>query len=42
MNGDPAAHLPEKARGVLGAITPDIVARMKEYIRLILSRFDKR
>lgn len=38
-NGDPAEHLPDQARGVLGKPTPDVVARMRDYIRLILSRF---
>jgi mannose-6-phosphate isomerase-like protein (cupin superfamily) len=41
VNGDPAAHLPEHARGVLGKPTPDVIARMRDYIRLILTRAAK-
>ena len=28
-DGDPAAHLPEQARGILGRRTPELVARVK-------------
>lgn len=36
-NGDPAAHLPEKARGVLARRTPELVARVKELLIKALS-----
>ncbi len=29
LNGDPAAHLPEGAKGVLGPITPETLARLR-------------
>jgi hypothetical protein len=31
-NGDPAEHLPEKARGILGRRTPELVARVKKLL----------
>lgn len=37
-NGDPAAHLPEQARGVLGRRTPELVARVKKLLLEALSR----
>jgi hypothetical protein len=37
-DGDPAAHLPEHARGVLGARTPELVARVKGLLARVLSR----
>ncbi|RPF72677.1 cupin-like domain-containing protein [Aurantiacibacter spongiae] len=32
-NGDPAAHLPERAKGVLGAPEPGLFTRMRQIIR---------
>lgn len=40
-NGNPAEHLPERARGVLGDVNAQVIERMTDYIRLMLSRFDK-
>ncbi|HEX8937170.1 MAG TPA: cupin-like domain-containing protein [Sphingomicrobium sp.] len=37
-NGDPAAHLPESARGILGRRTPELVARVKKLLIDALSR----
>jgi hypothetical protein len=37
-NGDPAAHLPEQARGILGRRTPELVARVKKLLIDALSR----
>src|SRR5947209_2691370 len=37
-NGDPAAHLPEQARGILGRRTPELVARVKKLLIEALSR----
>ena len=37
-DGDPAAHLPESARGILGRRTPDLVARVKALLARALSR----
>jgi hypothetical protein len=37
-NGDPIAHLPEKARGILGRRTPELVARVKKLLIDALSR----
>jgi hypothetical protein len=37
-NGDPAAHLPEATRGILGRRTPDLVARVKKLLVEVLSR----
>lgn len=31
-NGDPAAHLPEKSRGILGRRTPELVTRVKNLL----------
>lgn len=38
VNGDPAAHMPEAARGVLGAMTPDKVAWLKKVLGGSLGR----
>jgi hypothetical protein len=37
-HGDPAAHLPEQARGILGKRTPDLVARVKALLARALGR----
>ena len=37
-NGDPVAHLPGKARGILGKRTPELVARVKKLLIDALSR----
>jgi len=37
-NGDPVAHLPEAARGILGRRTPELVARVKKLLIDALSR----
>jgi hypothetical protein len=37
-NGDPAAHLPEEARGILGPRTPERVAKVKAMLARLLSR----
>lgn len=37
-DGDPAAHLPEQARGILGRRTPELVARVKALLLRVLSR----
>jgi hypothetical protein len=37
-NGDPVAHLPETARGILGKRTPELVARVKKLLIDALSR----
>ncbi|MES2147401.1 MAG: cupin-like domain-containing protein [Pseudomonadota bacterium] len=37
-NGDPAAHLPEPVRGILGKRTPELVARVKKMLVEILGR----
>ena len=34
-NGDPAAHLPENARGLLGKPTPGLLARMRMTLKKI-------
>jgi hypothetical protein len=36
-NGDPVAHLPQTARGVLGRRTPELVARVKKLLIDVLS-----
>ena len=36
-NGDPVAHLPEKARGILGRRTPDLIERVKKLLIKALS-----
>lgn len=36
-NGDPVAHLPQNARGFLGKRTPQLVARVKEFLIKALS-----
>lgn len=38
VNGDPVEHLPEKARGILGRRTPELVARVKKLLMDALSR----
>jgi len=35
--GDPAAHLPEHARGMMGAPTPDLFARLRATLRKVVS-----
>lgn len=37
-NGDPVEHLPEKARGIFGRRTPELVARVKKLLIDALSR----
>lgn len=37
-NGDPVEHLPERARGILGRRTPELVARVKKLLIDALSR----
>lgn len=37
-NGDPVAHLPEGARGILGKRTPELVARVKKLLIDALTR----
>jgi hypothetical protein len=37
-NGDPVAHLPEQARGILGRRTPELVDRVKKLLIDALSR----
>jgi hypothetical protein len=37
-NGDPVEHLPERARGILGHRTPELVARVKKLLIDALSR----
>ena len=37
-HGDPAGHLPPHARGILGEASPEMLARLKDYMRLILQR----
>lgn len=37
-NGDPVAHLPESARGILGRRTPELVARVKKLLIDALGR----
>jgi hypothetical protein len=37
-DGDPAAHLPEHARGILARRTPELVARVKALLAQVLSR----
>ncbi|HEU0100388.1 MAG TPA: cupin-like domain-containing protein [Allosphingosinicella sp.] len=36
-NGDPAAHLPDRAKGVLGPATPERLARMRATLKQILA-----
>jgi hypothetical protein len=36
-NGEPAEHLPEQARGILGRRTPELVARVKKLLIKALS-----
>jgi len=37
-DGDPAAHLPEQARGILGKRTPELVRRVRKMLAEILAR----
>lgn len=37
-NGDPAAHLPEAARGILGNRTPEVIARVKARLAKALGK----
>lgn len=37
-NGDPGAHLPETARGILGAPTPELLQRMRATLKQIFAR----
>ena len=37
-NGDPASHLPEEARGILGRRTPELVAKVRAMLARVLSR----
>lgn len=37
-NGDPGAHLPEAARGILGTRTPELIARMKARLAKALGK----
>ena len=37
-DGDPVAHLPEKARGILAKRTPELVTRVKALLAHVLSR----
>ena len=37
-NGDPLEHLPEKARGIFGKRTPELVGRVKKLLIDALSR----
>jgi hypothetical protein len=37
-DGDPGEHLPPHARGILGEPTPEILDRLKHYLRLVLQR----
>ena len=37
-NGDPAAHLPPEAKGVLGPATPELLGRMRATLRQILGK----
>jgi len=37
-NGDPSAHLPEQARGILGKRTPELIDRVKKLLIDALSR----
>ena len=36
-NGDPVAHLPEKARGILGRRTPELIEQVKKLLIKALS-----
>jgi hypothetical protein len=38
VNGDPAEHLPEHAKGVLGEPTPELLARMRATLKQIASQ----
>jgi len=34
-NGDPAEHIPEHARGILGELTPELLAKMRATLKQI-------
>lgn len=38
MNGDPVAHLPEHARGMLGEVTSEQLMKMRATLRYVLNR----
>ncbi|MGN6850456.1 MAG: cupin-like domain-containing protein [Sphingomicrobium sp.] len=38
VNGDPGAHMPEDARGILGELNPAMIDRLRDYLRLVLKR----
>jgi hypothetical protein len=38
VNGDPGEHLPEPARGILGKLEPQILERLRDYLRLLVQR----
>jgi hypothetical protein len=38
-NGDPAAHLPEHAKGILGPMTPELRARLRGMLGQLLGRY---
>jgi hypothetical protein len=38
-NGDPAAHLPEHARGIMGPASPGLFARLRGSLKEMLARF---
>ena len=40
-NGNPGEHMPPHARGIMGELTPDILARLKDYLKLVLQRLEK-
>jgi hypothetical protein len=37
-NGDPVAHLPEPARGILGSRTPELIAALKARLAKALGK----
>lgn len=37
-NGDPGEHMPPHARGILGELTPEILDRLRQYLRVVLQR----
>jgi hypothetical protein len=37
-NGEPLEHVPERARGILGRRTPELVARVKKRLIDVLGR----
>jgi hypothetical protein len=40
-NGNPGEHIPPHARGIMGELTPEILARLKDYLKLVLQRLEK-